>query len=617
MGPVAVVAAALVPRSNRVVSVVTMTLLAAALCWPPAVALVSSAAADPESGRDVQLFSLRRGSTAVVSEAAEVVIPTLSCDNPPRNLTKCQLDDCGQRMEPLIPCLTYLQSNTSSAVAPRPSSECCKALQRLDAASPTCFCYVTFYPPPDLNISLVLQQAMPSYCNITTDICHFCPRFLNTPDTRITCISSDDGPAPALAPEIPPKHVSILPIVAGIITALLLGALAVFVWLSCRRKKRAWRFPDPTQELDEILKIEGKPTLYSYNVLKTATKNFHMASKLGEGGFGAVYKGVLPDGTEVAVKQLSISSRQGQEEFLNEVMLITGVQHRNLVKLRGCCLKGDERLLVYEFLANRSLHQALFDETHAMKLNWPTRLKILVGTARGLAYLHEGCQTRIIHRDIKASNILLDKDLNPKIADFGLARLFQDSQSHVSTRVAGTVGYLAPEYAMRGQLTEKADVFSFGIVALELVSGRGNLDLRLPPEMAYLLDWTWHLHENKRLKDIVDPTLLGDEYSEEEAMRVVDVALHCTQSVGTMRPTMTRVVELLTHGADAEIPEVTGSSKPRLFTLNNLAPGGTTLAWSNNNSKIDSKHDSPPESEEQEGSRASIPSAAANLVEPR
>jgi hypothetical protein len=128
---------------------------------------------------------------------------------------------------------------------------------------------------------------------------------------------------------------------------------------------------------------------------------------------------------------------------------------------------------------------------------------------------------------------------------------------------------------------------------------------------------TWHLHENKRLKDIVDPTLLGDEYSEEEAMRVVDVALHCTQSVGTMRPTMTRVVELLTHGADAEIPEVTGSSKPRLFTLNNLAPGGTTLAWSNNNSKIDSKHDSPPESEEQEGSRASIPSAAANLVEPR
>jgi serine/threonine protein kinase len=227
--------------------------------------------------------------------------------------------------------------------------------------------------------------------------------------------------------------------VAGTIIALVLGILAVFIWRSCLHKKKSLRFPDSTQELDEILKIEGKPTVYSYSVLKTATRNFHQGSKLGDGGFGAVYKGVLPDGTEVAVKQLSVSSRQGKEEFLNEVMLITGVQHRNLVKLRGCCLKGDERLLVYEFLENRSLHQALFDETRVLKLDWPTRLKILVGTARGLAYLHEGCSTRIIHRDIKASNILLDRDLNPKIADFGLARLFQDNQSHVSTRVAGTV----------------------------------------------------------------------------------------------------------------------------------------------------------------------------------
>ncbi|CAM6059844.1 unnamed protein product [Sphagnum tenellum] len=405
-------------------------------------------------------------------------------------------------------------------------------------------------------------------------------------------------------------HVSVLPIVAGTITALLLGALAVFVWLSCRRKKKAWRFPDATQELDEILKIEGKPTIYSYSVLKTATKNFQAASKLGEGGFGAVYKGVLPDGTEVAVKQLSVSSRQGQEEFLNEVMLITGVQHRNLVKLRGCCLKGDERLLVYEFLENRSLHQALFDETNGLKLNWPIRLKILVGTARGLAYLHEGCQTRIIHRDIKASNILLDKDLNPKIADFGLARLFQDSQSHISTRVAGTVGYLAPEYAMRGQLTEKADVFSFGIVALELVSGRGNLDLRLPPEMAYLLDWTWHLHEKKKLKDIVDQSLLGDEYSEEEVMRVIEVALLCTQSVGTMRPTMTRVVELLTHHTDMDVPEVDGSAKPRSFTLDTLGPSGNTLVWSDKSK--DGK-----QSDQEQGSRPSIPSTSTSIVEPR
>jgi serine/threonine protein kinase len=147
---------------------------------------------------------------------------------------------------------------------------------------------------------------------------------------------------------------------------------------------------------------------------------------------------LLPDGTEVAVKQLSVGSKQGNEEFLNEVMFITSVQHRNLVKLRGCCLKADERILVYEYLPNRSLSQALFDKEHALQLNWPTRLKIVLGTAQGLAYLHEGCRTRIVHRDIKASNILLDEDFTPKIADFGLARFFQDNQTHVSTRVAGT-----------------------------------------------------------------------------------------------------------------------------------------------------------------------------------
>ncbi|KAH9556135.1 hypothetical protein CY35_07G010800 [Sphagnum magellanicum] len=602
MGNMAVAAPVLAAGGGRL----TIMIITLALIWD--VTVVAAAADLHHPGVASPLSSptaTTKGSASAPAPAAAKVIniPTLSCSNLARNLSRCELAQCSQRIGPLVPCLNYLQSNTSSNALP--SALCCQGLQQLAAESSTCFCDVTFYPPPDLNISLLLQQAMPSYCNITTDLCLTCPYYLNPPST-----CNDISPAPAPAAQGGKVHVSVLPIVAGTITALLLGALAVFVWLSCRRKKRAWRFPDATQELDEILKIEGKPTIYSYNVLKTATKNFQAASKLGEGGFGAVYKGVLPDGTEVAVKQLSVSSRQGQEEFLNEVMLITGVQHRNLVKLRGCCLKGDERLLVYEFLENRSLHQALFDETNGLKLNWPTRLKILVGTARGLAYLHEGCQTRIIHRDIKASNILLDKDLNPKIADFGLARLFQDSQSHISTRVAGTVGYLAPEYAMRGQLTEKADVFSFGIVALELVSGRGNLDLRLPPEMAYLLDWTWHLHEKKKLKDIVDQTLLGDEYLEEEVMRVIEVALLCTQSVGTMRPTMTRVVELLTHHTDMDVPEVDGSAKPRSFTLDTLGPSGNTLVWSDKSK--DGK-----QSDQEQGSRPSIPSTSTSIVEPR
>ncbi|KAH9556136.1 hypothetical protein CY35_07G010800 [Sphagnum magellanicum] len=604
MGNMAVAAPVLAAGGGRL----TIMIITLALIWD--VTVVAAAADLHHPGVASPLSSptaTTKGSASAPAPAAAKVIniPTLSCSNLARNLSRCELAQCSQRIGPLVPCLNYLQSNTSSNALP--SALCCQGLQQLAAESSTCFCDVTFYPPPDLNISLLLQQAMPSYCNITTDLCLTCPYYLNPPST---CNDISPAPAPAAAAQGGKVHVSVLPIVAGTITALLLGALAVFVWLSCRRKKRAWRFPDATQELDEILKIEGKPTIYSYNVLKTATKNFQAASKLGEGGFGAVYKGVLPDGTEVAVKQLSVSSRQGQEEFLNEVMLITGVQHRNLVKLRGCCLKGDERLLVYEFLENRSLHQALFDETNGLKLNWPTRLKILVGTARGLAYLHEGCQTRIIHRDIKASNILLDKDLNPKIADFGLARLFQDSQSHISTRVAGTVGYLAPEYAMRGQLTEKADVFSFGIVALELVSGRGNLDLRLPPEMAYLLDWTWHLHEKKKLKDIVDQTLLGDEYLEEEVMRVIEVALLCTQSVGTMRPTMTRVVELLTHHTDMDVPEVDGSAKPRSFTLDTLGPSGNTLVWSDKSK--DGK-----QSDQEQGSRPSIPSTSTSIVEPR
>jgi serine/threonine protein kinase len=265
--------------------------------------------------------------------------------------------------------------------------------------------------------------------------------------------------------------------------------IAVFAWFFYRRKKHRLRFPDTFQDIDDIMRVESRPTLFSYSVLKKATKNFHISNKLGEGGFGSVFKGVLTDGTEVAVKQLSVGSKQGNDEFLNEVVLITSVQHRNLVKLQGCCLKGDERILVYEFLPNKSLHQALFDEEQVLHLDWLTRMKIILGTAQGLSYLHEGCRTRIIHRDIKASNILLDEDYNPKIADFGLARFFLDSQTHVSTRVAGTKGYLAPEYALRGQLTEKADVFSFGVVVLELISGRSNFDLRLPSDTAYLLDW--------------------------------------------------------------------------------------------------------------------------------
>eukprot|EP00253_Pinus_taeda_P013948 PITA_13948 len=205
--------------------------------------------------------------------------------------------------------------------------------------------------------------------------------------------------------------------------------------------------------------------IFKYDTLRHATSDFKAENKLGEGGFGSVFKGFLPDGREVAIKRLNIGSRQGDNQFLNEANLITRVQHRNLVRMLGCSVERSERLLVYEYLHNSSLDKIIF-----------ARYEIIVGTVRGLAYLHEESEIRIIHRDIKASNILLDNKYRPKIADFGLAKLFAEDESHLSTRVAGTFGYMAPE-SFNGQLTEKADVFSFGVLLLEIASGKKNQSL--------------------------------------------------------------------------------------------------------------------------------------------
>ncbi|KAK2972016.1 hypothetical protein RJ640_005036 [Escallonia rubra] len=262
--------------------------------------------------------------------------------------------------------------------------------------------------------------------------------------------------------------------------------------------------------------------------------------------------GTLDDGRVVAVKQLSVASHQGKSQFVAEIATISAVQHRNLVKLYGCCIEGEKRLLVYEYLENKSLDQALFGNS-SLYLDWPTRFDICVGVARGLAYLHEESRLRIVHRDVKASNILLDSDLNPKISDFGLAKLYDDKKTHISTRVAGTIGYLAPEYAMRGHLTEKADVFGFGVVALEIVSGRTNSDSTLDEEKIYLLEWAWNLHENNHEIELVDATL--SEFSEHEVKRVIGVALLCTQTSPALRPSMSRVVAMLS--GDIEVTTVT------------------------------------------------------------
>lgn len=296
----------------------------------------------------------------------------------------------------------------------------------------------------------------------------------------------------------------------------------------------------------ELRGIDLQTGLFTLQQIRAATKNFDPVNKLGEGGFGSVYKGQLSDGTVIAVKQLSSKSKQGNREFVNEIGMISGVQHPNLVKLYGCCVEGNQLLLIYEYMENNCLSRALFgkDTTCRLELDWPTRQKICLGIARGLAYLHEESRLKIVHRDIKTSNVLLDKDFNARISDFGLAKLNEDDNTHISTRVAGTIGYMAPEYAMRGYLTNKADVYSFGVVALEIVSGKSNTNYRPKEEFIYLLDWAYVLQERGSLLELVDPAL-GSDYSSEEAMVMLNVALLCTNASPTLRPKMSQVVSML------------------------------------------------------------------------
>ncbi|KAJ3708383.1 hypothetical protein LUZ61_012088 [Rhynchospora tenuis] len=326
---------------------------------------------------------------------------------------------------------------------------------------------------------------------------------------------------------------------------------------------------------NEDIEAFDNTTNYSYKVLRKATSDF--ANKIGEGGFGSVYKGRLKDGTDVAVKVLSTESRQGIKEFRTEVKVISGIVHENLVQLYGCCVEGDHRILVYNYLENNSLAQTLLGSRSSspsnIHFNWRTRVKISLGVANGLAYLHEVVHPHIVHRDIKASNILLDKDLNPKISDFGLARLLPPNTTHVSTRVAGTFGYLAPEYAIRGQVTRKSDVYSFGVLLLEIVSGRSNTNMKLPYDDQLLLEksqevihgllllQTWSLFERGELEKIIDPSL-DEDLNIEEACRFLKVGLLCTQDITKLRPTMTTAIRMLKGELEVDSKEI---SKPAVI----------------------------------------------------
>ncbi|PSR88139.1 Cysteine-rich receptor-like protein kinase [Actinidia chinensis var. chinensis] len=308
------------------------------------------------------------------------------------------------------------------------------------------------------------------------------------------------------------------------------------------------RFFRPTREgnnEEELGRIAAQgQKRFSLETLVSATQNFHPSHKLGEGGFGPVYKGKLDDGREIAVKKLSKSSGQGKKEFMNEAKVLARMQHRNVVNLFGYCAHGEEKLLVYEYVANESLDKHLFKSGRRDALDWKQRYDIITGIARGLLYLHRGSHEVITHRDIKASNILLDDKWIPKIADFGMARLFPEDQTHVNTRVAGTNGYMAPEYVMHGRLSPKADVYSFGVLVLELISGQKNSSFIPSFDDQNLLEWAYRLYKNGKSLDVMDPILASSAVPNQVAM-CVQIGLLCTQADPQYRPDMDRVVVML------------------------------------------------------------------------
>ncbi|XP_065877255.1 G-type lectin S-receptor-like serine/threonine-protein kinase At1g11410 [Euphorbia lathyris] len=293
-------------------------------------------------------------------------------------------------------------------------------------------------------------------------------------------------------------------------------------------------------------------SFFDLSIIVAATDNFSPANKLGQGGFGIVYKGQLSNGKEVAVKRLSTNSGQGIEELKNEVMLIAKLQHRNLVKLLGCCIEGGEQMLIYEYLPNKSLDTFLFDQTRKPFLDWKKRFGIIIGIARGMLYLHQDSRLTIIHRDLKCSNILLDANMNPKISDFGMARIFMTDQIQEKTnKVVGTYGYMSPEYAIFGKFSTKSDVFSFGVILLEIVSAKKNNGFRKEDPSLSLIEYVWELWRQNRGMEIVDSSMEGS-CPMNEALRCIQIGLLCVQENAEDRPTVVEIVLML--GSEKALP---------------------------------------------------------------
>ncbi|XVE97422.1 hypothetical protein REPUB_Repub03eG0018000 [Reevesia pubescens] len=353
-------------------------------------------------------------------------------------------------------------------------------------------------------------------------------------------------------------------VIIAVSTVLVICVLLFVSYRYYKKKKKMPESPDETSEEDNFLEtLTGMPIRFTYNDLRTATNNFSV--KLGHGGFGSVYQGTLPDGTQVAVKKLE-GIGQGKKEFRAEVGIIGGIHHLHLVRLKGFCAEGSYRLLVYEYMANGSLEKWIFKRNREEPfLDWGTRFNIAVGTAKGLAYLHEDCDAKIVHCDIKPENVLLDDNFLAKVSDFGLAKLMTREQSHVFTTLRGTRGYLAPEWITNYAISEKSDVYSYGMLLLEIIGGRKNFDPGESSEKSYLPSYAFKMLDEGRLREILD-SRLAIEGEDERVYTTIKVALWCIQEDMHLRPSMTKVVQMLEGVSLVPKPPMSSPLGSRLYS---------------------------------------------------
>ncbi|XP_019441540.1 PREDICTED: putative receptor-like protein kinase At4g00960 isoform X2 [Lupinus angustifolius] len=341
-------------------------------------------------------------------------------------------------------------------------------------------------------------------------------------------------------------------VILGAFLVILFGIGHYFLRIKARKRHKRKAIPRENSGPEiEICSVESLE--FDLATIEVATNKFSDERRIGKGGYGQVYKGILRDGEEIAVKRLSKKSGQGGEEYKNEVLLIAKLQHRNLVRLIGFCHEQHEKILIYEYVPNKSLDHFLFDSLKERQLTWPERYKIIKGIARGILYLHEDSRLMIIHRDLKPSNVLIDSDMNPKISDFGMARMVAIDQIQGATnRVVGTFGYMSPEYAMHGQFSVKSDVFSFGVMVLEIISGKKNSCSFDSRRVDDLLSYAWNKWKDELLLDLLDP-ILQESYTQNEVERCVQIGLLCVQEHPDDRPTMGMVASYL-NNVSVEMP---------------------------------------------------------------